>query len=132
MREDALFRRKSEAAVRRIASIETGERETLERNFIKAIGAREARTSVAKVYADDRQETADRGKLAKIREKFPNANRAWSEEDDNRLRTLFEDEKSTKELAKIFGRKGSAIMARLAKLGLIEEGYWMKKGSRHS
>ena len=132
VREDALFRRKSEAAVRRIASIETGERETLERNFIKAIGAREARTSVAKVYADDRQETADRGKLAKIREKFPNANRAWSEEDDNRLRTLFEDEKSTKELAKIFGRKGSAIMARLAKLGLIEEGYWMKKGSRHS
>ena len=40
------------------------------------------------------------GKLAAIREKFPNAGRAWSKEDDARLRELFEADMPMKGLVK--------------------------------
>jgi hypothetical protein len=70
------------------------------------------------------------GKLAAVREKFPNAGRGWTKDDDEKLTEMFKAEVSTKEIAKEFGRKAGAIRARLAKLGLIEDDYWAKRNKK--
>ncbi len=59
--------------------------------------------------------------FAKIRETYPNAYRSWSEQEDEKLKELFNDGNPVDDLAKTFGRKNGAIKARLIKLGLIEE-----------
>lgn len=120
MRQDALFRAKAEAARNRIGTIPDSEREALEKNFLRAIGAREPQPVKKK-------EEPEEGKLAKLREKFPNAGRPWSEEDDRRLAELFEADTPMKNMATEFGRKASAITARLVKLELIEDPYWSDK-----
>jgi len=61
------------------------------------------------------------GKLAKLRETYPNAGRPWSEDDDRRLKEMFEDDVPLKALCKEFGRKSGAIRSRLVKLGLVED-----------
>lgn len=122
-RQDAVFRGKSAAAQKRITTISKEERETLEKNFLRTINAHDPRPIKAK-------EPPAKGKLAAIREKFPNAGRAWSKGDDERLKELFESETSMKNIAKEFGRKSGAITARLAKLGLIEDDYWVKRNKR--
>lgn len=122
---DRQFRRKSDAAERRIASIEKGERETMERNFLKAIGAREPQVRAPKTLA-----APEGGKLAKLRETYPNAGRPWSEDDDERLKELYADGATTKVLCKEFGRKSGAIRSRLVKLGLLED-EWAAKRSKN-
>jgi hypothetical protein len=64
--------------------------------------------------------------LAKLREKYPNAGRPWNAEDDSILRQMFAKKADEKDIGKHFGRKPSAIRARLAHLGLIED-YWVIK-----
>lgn len=118
VKQDAVFRAKSDAARRRIETIPPEEREALEKNFLKAIGAREPQPLKAKELA------GGGGKLAKVREKYPNAGRPWSAEDDEKLKEMFGAETPMKEIAKEFGRKSGAITARLAKLGLVEDAYW--------
>jgi len=61
------------------------------------------------------------GKLAELRKKFPNAGRPWSTEDSDKMVALFEEGKKEKEIAVEFGRKPSAIHARLVQLGIIED-----------
>ena len=58
--------------------------------------------------------------LDEAREKHPNMGRAWSKDDDALLTAMFNEEKPRKGMAEHFGRKPSAITARLAHLGLIE------------
>lgn len=123
MRQDAIFRAKSDAAQKRIVTIPADEKEVLEKNFLRAIGAHDP----APVAKKEVVESGGAGKLAKTREKFPNAGRAWSKEDDEKLTALYEAETPMKKLTKEFGRKSGAITARLAKLGLIEDDYWAKK-----
>lgn len=128
--QDVVFRTKSDAAEKRIATIPDDEREVLETNFLKAIGARAPRKIEEREIAADGKGVGGTGKLAAIREKFPNAGRPWTKEDDEKLTKLFEAETLMKEIAKEFGRKSSAINARLAKLGLIEDDYWAKKNKK--
>ncbi len=130
MRQDAIFRAKSEAARKRISTIPDDEREVMEKNFLRAIGAREPQNIEKKEFAADRGAVGGTGKLAKIREKFPNAGRAWTKEDDEKLTEMFGEETSMKLMVKEFGRKSGAITARLAKLGLIEDDYWAKKNKK--
>jgi len=120
-RQDAIFRAKSDAATKRIETIPKDEKEQLEQNFLKAIGARKPAPITKKELPEEG------GKLAKVREKFPNAGRPWSKDDDEKLTEMFGAEASMKTIAKEFGRKAGAITARLAKLGLIEDDYWAKK-----
>lgn len=61
------------------------------------------------------------GKLAELRKKFPNAGRPWSDEDSAEMVGLFEKGEKEKEIAKRFGRKPSAIHARLVQLGIIDD-----------
>lgn len=130
VQQDELFRRKSEAARNRIATIEKSEREVLEKNFLKAIGAREPRKVEEKEFEEGGKQVGGSGKLAKIREKFPNANRPWTKGDDEKLIEMFTSNTSHSKIAKEFGRKTGAITARLAKLGLIEDDYWATKGKK--
>jgi ATP-dependent DNA helicase PIF1 len=54
-------------------------------------------------------------KLAKMREKFPNAYRPWAEADDAKLKELFEDGAKLKDLSNTFGRHPGSIKKRLEK-----------------
>ena len=129
-RQDAIFRAKSDAAEKRIVTIPDDEREVLETNFLRAIGAHDPEPIKKKEMAADAKGTGGTGKLAAIREKFPNAGRSWTKEDDEKLTELFGAETPMKVISKEFGRKSGAINARLAKLGLIEDDYWAKKNKK--
>lgn len=56
-------------------------------------------------------------KLAKMREKYPNAYRPWTEDDDKKLLKLFSEGKKVdvEKLTKTFGRHPGSIKARLEK-----------------
>ena len=58
-------------------------------------------------------------KLAKIKEKYPNAYEHWTPETDEKIKKLYHEGKSNSELSEIFQRKSGAIRSRLKKLGLI-------------
>lgn len=52
------------------------------------------------------------------RQEYPNAFNPWSKEDDSTLATMLRDGATVEEIANHFGRKASAIMVRINKLGL--------------
>lgn len=54
-------------------------------------------------------------KIAKMRETHPNAFKPWAEEDDTKLKTLFDQGKGVNELVETFGRHPGSIRARLKK-----------------
>src|SRR5690606_9393729 len=56
-------------------------------------------------------------KLDKMRKKYPNAYKPWSEADDRRLVELFSDgrEVTVRELTEVFGRHPGSIRARIKK-----------------
>lgn len=58
-------------------------------------------------------------RVAEIRERFPNAYRPWSEDDDQELLRRRRAGDSTEQLSRTFGRGVGAITSRLAKLGEI-------------
>ena len=130
VRQDAIFRAKSDAAQKRIVTIPKDERGVLETNFLKAIGAHEPEPIKEREIDAGAKGAGGTGKLAAIREKFPNAGRAWTKEDDEKLTEMFNADTSIKTISKEFGRKSGAINARLAKLGLIEDDYWAKKSKK--
>lgn len=120
--KDHMFRQAAGAARQKFAALAREELHALEQNFLRAIGAREPRAIEKKPVA--------LSKLDAIREKFPNAGRGWSVDDDKKLREMFEEEVPMKTLVAAFGRKSGAITARLAKLGLIEDDYWALRNKK--
>ena len=54
-------------------------------------------------------------KLAKMREEYPNAYMPWKDEDDIKLKKLFEDKASLEKLTEEFGRHPGSIKKRLEK-----------------
>jgi ATP-dependent exoDNAse (exonuclease V) alpha subunit len=54
-------------------------------------------------------------KIAKMRETHPNAFKPWAEDDDTKLKKMFDDGKSVEELVQAFGRHPGSIRARLKK-----------------
>jgi hypothetical protein len=52
------------------------------------------------------------------RQENPNAYEPWTEEADTQLRQMWEAGKSIPEIAEYFGRKQSAIIVRMKKLGV--------------
>ena len=114
--KDSEFRKRSDLAQERFARLSPEERATMQTHFLRAIGAKEK-------VAEGSAAPSNIGRMAKLREKFPNAGRAWSAEDDGRLKEMFARDVSQKEIAAHFGRKASAINARLAHHGLVDD-YW--------
>lgn len=117
---DRYFRSYSTAAREKFLKLPIADKERLEQNFLKAIGAK----NPAQVVTGGRAGS----KLAMTREKYPNVGKPWKKEDDLYLIDLFAKKKPQKEIAARFGRKPSAIRARLGHLGLIEN-TWKPKGS---
>ena len=56
---------------------------------------------------------------------YPNHNKRWTKEDEEKLEFLYKAGKSIEDLSEIFGRKPDGIEKRLEKLGLIDE--WNKE-----
>ncbi len=117
--KDHLFRQAAAAARQKFASLTREEKAKLEENFLRAIGAREP-SVVTKV------KEAARSSIEILREKYPNVGKPWSKADDDLLTAMHKAGKVTAEIAKQFGRKPSAITARLGHLGLIET-FWKPK-----
>ncbi|MER7283214.1 hypothetical protein ABT369_53180 [Dactylosporangium sp. NPDC000244] len=55
----------------------------------------------------------------KVRLRYPNAYRSWSEADDERLKRRHRDGAPVQDLVKEFGRTRGGIWARLERLGLV-------------
>lgn len=77
---------------------------------IKQFGYEEKTTSVS--YNEN---------MESIREKYPKAYMAWTDEEDALLKQYFNEFKTTQEIGKILQRQPSAIRARLKKLGIIKK-----------
>jgi len=117
LERDVAFRENSEAASEAFGNIPPEDLEKMHANFVKVSGGHEptGETRVVKKLVE-----GEKSKLDTIREKFPNAYRPWSDEDDADLARRFEDGEKPKDIAKAFGRQMGSIRARLIKLGLIE------------
>ena len=65
----------------------------------------------------------DRGELPgdSIKEEHPRAFSRWTEEDEETLRSRFENGSEVEAIARILGRTEQAILARLEKMGLVDE-----------
>ncbi len=145
LERDEEFRQRSAAAVASLEENGRTEREQIERNFIMACGGRIALKKEkqiedgfrvkpgmtegdgSRVPSADGPRMTDENKpswaerLAKMKEKHPHAYEPWEEEDDARLRKMFEADEKISAIAQAFGRQRGAINARLKKLGLIDD-----------
>lgn len=138
-RADRYFRGYSDAARRKFASLPAEQKEKMEKSFLRAIGAKEPVRILPEAAADfvlrnsrlgrsdspRSKSAAASGGRAALLEKYPNAGKPWGEEDDALLRHLFAAKEKDAAIARRFGRKPSAIRARLAHLGLVPN-VWKK------
>ena len=116
--KDVQFREASDEAAEVFDALPNDEVKKMQENFILACGGkREASPAAKSEFAEESH--AD--KLAKLREKHPNAYMPWSESQDQELKDLFERGLAGSAISKTLGRKPGAIRSRLIKLGLIEE-----------
>ncbi len=130
---DRHFRSYSDAVAKKFAVLPGAEKEKLEKNFLRAIGAKEPSSGAAGAEKSalrrsppgggyeqsPRSDFAAPAAYADAREKHSNAYARWTKEDDDELEKLFRAKKANADIAKAFGRKPSAIKARLMHLGLI-------------
>ncbi|HEV8666931.1 MAG TPA: AAA family ATPase, partial [Candidatus Paceibacterota bacterium] len=121
LQKDEQFRESSEAAVEAFAKLDPSELEKMHENFIKASGGQVAPLDEGRLKASAPERTQQGGRLAVLREKYPNAYRPWSDTDDEKLKEMFEAGNTPSQLQKEFGRQKGSIHARLIKLGLIED-----------
>lgn len=116
LKKDVQFRKASDAARDAFAAMDASELSGLHTQFIKKSGGKEPEA----VTQERKAQAGEKGKLEKLREKYANAYRPWSTEDDARLTELFQKSASVSTLVKEFGRQKGSINARLVRLGLIE------------
>lgn len=119
LEHDSRFREDSANAAAAFAAMTQEELSKLHANFITAMGG-----TLRSAKKAPKQKAADKPKsdyLVRIREKYPNAYRPWSEADDAKLVEMFAADVSFEALSESFARQPTAIRARLVKLGLIEE-----------
>ena len=126
---DRHFRGYSDAARKKFAGLLQSEKEKLEKNFLRAVGAKELRPAGAvlppaglshNILGD---KTAPAGRLAALRERYPNVGKPWTKDDDALLTKMFSEKKKNGDIAEHFGRKPGAIRSRLGHLGLIPN-FW--------
>lgn len=118
--KDEEFHKRSALAQTRFARLSVSDKSNMQENFLRAIGGK------APLLEQSEKKESNIGQRAKQRETYPSAGKPWASADDKKLQKMFENEVSEPEIAEKFGRKPSAIHARLAHLGLVED-YWAKK-----
>ena len=89
--------------------------EDFEKSFTKLI------SKVKKLKKSDSESGEKAYSIEEIRKEHEQAYMPWSEDDDEKLESLFCEGKSVKELASIFERKEGAIRSRIKKLELKEK-----------
>ena len=117
-KKDIEFKEQSDNVLDAFAKIPAVELATLQTNFVRACGGH------APKAASKTKPVPQEGKkfsVETVRQKYPNAYRPWSKEDDVLLTEQFTAGESRKKIAEAFGRQQGAIRARLVKLRLIEE-----------
>ncbi len=122
--KDIAFRVASDKARETFARLSTHELEAMHCNFIRACGGKEQAQKEGEKIGGKAL-----SRLDKTREKYPNVGRPWNDADDALLKKMFAEDKPQKDMAKHFGRKPSAIHARLGLLGLVED-YWVNRRKR--
>jgi ATP-dependent exoDNAse (exonuclease V) alpha subunit len=115
---DRHFRAYSTAARTKFAALAASEKSKLEKNFLRAIGADDPEAVVIKKQINT-MHIEGGGKLSALREKYSNAYKKWTEEEDGQLTKMFKEKKDRNEMAEIFGRQVSAVNGRLMHLELI-------------
>ncbi|MCR4322565.1 MAG: PIF1 family DEAD/DEAH box helicase [Candidatus Azambacteria bacterium] len=117
--KDELFHVNSATSEVEFSAISSVKLQKMQDDFIVACGGKKR----AKRKTPDVQEgkSESGGRFEKMREKHPNAYRAWDKAQDEKLEELFTKGISAADCAKKLGRKGGAIRSRLIKLGLMEE-----------
>lgn len=119
---DAIFRNNSAAAAASFGEMKEHELAGLHRQAIIGMGGTlEAKKRPPAGGTKEVEKKPVSEKLAKLREKYPNAGRPWSEEDSDEMVARFNEGEKETDIAKHFGRKPSAIHARLIQLGIIED-----------
>lgn len=123
---DERFRENSEAAEKEFEALSGSELRKLHDACVVGMGG------ILEVKKRGPATLEKGGKLAELRKKFPNAGRPWSKEDSDAMVARFEKGEKEKDIAKQFGRKPSAIHARLIQLGIIEDDsdYFARKRAR--
>ncbi len=116
LERDAQFRGASTAAREAFSTMEGSELAALQQRFVQKSGGREPE----EVKKERQEKAGQKGRLEKMREKYANAYRPWSKEDDARLTESFRNSATVSALVKEFGRQKGAINSRLIRLGLIE------------
>lgn len=138
---DRHFRAYSGAARKKFAALPESQKETMQKNFLRAIDAKEPEGTPEAGESErglpERGELRRAGsatsggtvmgKLEQLREKFPNAGRPWAKGDDEILTDRFKAGERQAAIARHFGRKPSAIRARLEHLGLVERTFFPRK-----
>jgi ATP-dependent DNA helicase PIF1 len=122
--KDRDFKLRSAAARKAFEAMAAEEHAKLAGNFLRASGGREPQKGASHPATDGEPMKGNR--LEELREKYPNAGRSWNEADDEFLKKMFAENKPQKDMARHFGRKPSAIRARLGHLGLVED-YWVNR-----
>lgn len=116
--EDEEMKNKSEKAKIAFDKMTAGDLEKMHKSFVLSAGG-----TWGHRQDGARKKEKTTGKLAKLREKYPNAYRPWSDGDDKKLSAMFEEGSSMEKIATEFGRQTGSIHARLVKLGLVEDDY---------
>src|SRR5688572_21459113 len=72
------------------------------------------------IYEPPIQTSSRKRNHEKVRQKYPNAFRKWTADDDQALRRFFDDGSTLDELASSFQRTIPALVIRLHKLGCLD------------
>ncbi len=116
---DRHFRNYSAVARKKFEGLADDAKGEMRKNFLRAIGAVEARP----IKIDE----AKKSSIEILREKYPNVGKPWSDADDEQLTAMFKKKTPDAKIASHFGRKPSAIRARLERLELVPSTWKLKK-----
>lgn len=118
--EDERFRAASERAEAEYARLSPERIAEMERNFIIICDGKQKRIKKEKKVKKIKKTAAtEPDGFATLREKHPQAYRPWTDEEEERLKKMFERGKQMKELCEKLGRQPGGIRSRLKKLGLV-------------
>ncbi len=112
---DKTFRNYSGEAKAAFGAIPEKELDQAQRDFIFRSGGK-----IKRHGAQPKGKITWNERLKKMRTKYPNAYRSWTDADDVKLTELYQEGAQTRQLSEKLGRHPGAIRSRLLTLGLIE------------
>lgn len=123
LEQDQTFRKRSDIAEGEREEMSQERQRELENNFIKLCGGKVRATGSSSKKGKRKKGNKEEEKpktfsVEKIREQHANAYRAWSEDEEAKLKKLFNKGVQIREMAETLGRKPGGIRSRLKRLGL--------------